>query len=478
MPRHIIYLLFLMKYYRLGLTKPPCGLSDGFQQEQAELDTGLDCCPVPDGQEPEQDRTSSPVAGLSVPVSGTGLSIQAWTDGTRGWWHILPSLEIQKRAQSLDDPDLTGLLSYRYQKQQDAMSAGRQVWTLLTEQAEPVAEQELAEPVQACVPVPDHIRPRGIRGRSDRQAQAEPVLVLGLDDDVAEQTRQDILDRQADHQTRQATDQQAADGQSLSGILKLLSEIPDNDVAGLTDQIAGGHPDEIRQALTTAQAIVQAIRTSRPELDRPVPGTRADQVAPDTDHYQNIQTDTGRQACSVQQSDISEQAEQDRNIMKPDSRNPDNRPVVACSDGFQQEQTELDTGQDCCPVPDGQEPGQGRPVDARWSVPVPRTGLSIQAWTAGTRGGWWQIVLTDEIEQQAKDLYKPKLDGLLKSRHKNKKQAMSDGRKAWKYLKDHPDYRTQVWQEKVACRLVWISAGIWTIIVLSVITGLIVAIFS
>ena len=41
------------------------------------------------------------------------VSIQAWTDGTRGWWHILPSLEIHERAQSLDDPELTGLLSDR-----------------------------------------------------------------------------------------------------------------------------------------------------------------------------------------------------------------------------------------------------------------------------------------------------------------------------------------------------------------------------
>lgn len=107
----------------------------------AELDTGQDCCPVPDGQEPDQDRTSRPVDGhWSVPVPGTGLSIQAWTDGTRGWWHILPSLEIHERAQSLDDPELTGLLSYRYQKQQDAIDAGRQAWTLLAEQVEPEAD--------------------------------------------------------------------------------------------------------------------------------------------------------------------------------------------------------------------------------------------------------------------------------------------------------------------------------------------------
>ena len=69
---------------------------------------------VPDGQTLEQDRTSRPVDGhWSVPVPGTGLSIQAWTDGTRGWWHILPSLEIYEQAQSLDDPDLTGLPGYQ-----------------------------------------------------------------------------------------------------------------------------------------------------------------------------------------------------------------------------------------------------------------------------------------------------------------------------------------------------------------------------
>lgn len=48
----------------------------------------------------------------SVLVPGTGLSIQAWTDGTRGWWYLLPSLEIHEQAQSLDDPDLTGLPGY------------------------------------------------------------------------------------------------------------------------------------------------------------------------------------------------------------------------------------------------------------------------------------------------------------------------------------------------------------------------------
>ena len=82
--------------------RPVVACSDSFQQEPAELDTGQDCCPVPAGQEPEQDRQGRPVVGLSVSVSGTGLSIQAWTDGTRGWWHILPSLEIHERAQSLD----------------------------------------------------------------------------------------------------------------------------------------------------------------------------------------------------------------------------------------------------------------------------------------------------------------------------------------------------------------------------------------
>lgn len=39
-PQHTIYLWFLMKYYRFGLTKPSYGRSDGFRQEQAELDTG------------------------------------------------------------------------------------------------------------------------------------------------------------------------------------------------------------------------------------------------------------------------------------------------------------------------------------------------------------------------------------------------------------------------------------------------------
>lgn len=40
---------------------------------------------------------------------------------------------------------------------------------------------------------------------------------------------------------------------------------------------------------------------------------------------------------------------------------------------------------------------------------------------------------------------------------------------------DRPDLteqNQQVWQKRMACRLAWISAGIWTIIVLSVITGL------
>lgn len=107
--------------------------SDGFRQEQAELDTGQDCCPVPAGQEPDQDRTGRPVDGhWSVPVPGAGLSIQAWTDGTRGWWHILPSLEIHERAQSLDDPELTGLLSYQIPE-----TAGRyECWTAGLETAD------------------------------------------------------------------------------------------------------------------------------------------------------------------------------------------------------------------------------------------------------------------------------------------------------------------------------------------------------
>ena len=69
------------------------------------------------------------------------------------------------------------------------------------------------------------------------------------------------------------------------------------------------------------QIIVQSIQHIRPALTTeaiPEPAGGHQTNRPDQAGLtnQNIQTGTGRQACSVQRSDISEQAEQDRHIMK------------------------------------------------------------------------------------------------------------------------------------------------------------------
>lgn len=115
---------------------------------------------------------------------------------------------------------------------------------------EPVAEQEPAEPVQACVPAEQapesDWKPRGFS-----LEPTDPITGCPGPDRSVWQW--------------QEPEQEPAE---LTGVLKQMAVMNIvTDVSGLKEQIVGGHPEDIRQALIVADAISQTIRNIRPELD-------------------------------------------------------------------------------------------------------------------------------------------------------------------------------------------------------------------